>query len=220
VQSVRLLHDRQVTYKELLEYIRDEMSMQHVYQPVVIEALLDSDGTATLRQLALALLAADESAVSTAGARLRKMPLEVLKKRGVVASPSTGLWSLQVAKLTHTQRANLRAACHQRVAKFLDAHDPWSTVTSTVGFGVPYQVFLAAGGRCLLCHQEKPLQVDHIQPQSKQGTSTLDNLQALCADCNQGKSDGEWMDFRPLGHKHRPTQKRAGITYVWDQQLS
>jgi 5-methylcytosine-specific restriction endonuclease McrA len=142
----------------------------------------------------------------------------VLKKRGVVASTAPAVWSLQTTKLTHTQRAALRAACHERLAKFLDAHDPWAGTTPTVGYGVPYQVFLAAGGRCLLCHQEKPLQVDHIQPQSQQGPSTLDNLQALCADCNQGKSDGQWIDFRRDGHPHRPTQKRAGVTYFWDQQ--
>ncbi len=39
-----------VTYDELLQYIQHEMSMQHIYQPVVIEALLDANGTATLRQ--------------------------------------------------------------------------------------------------------------------------------------------------------------------------
>jgi hypothetical protein len=67
-----------MTYDELLHYIQSEMSMQHIYQPVVIEALLDANGSATLRQLALALLAADEGALATAEARLRKMPLEVL----------------------------------------------------------------------------------------------------------------------------------------------
>ena len=52
--------------------------------------------------------------MSTAEARLRKMPLEVLHRHEVVTSPSAGLWSLQVGKLTHTQRATLRAACHER----------------------------------------------------------------------------------------------------------
>lgn len=207
-----------MTFEELLHYIQNEMAMQHIYQPVVIEALLDANGSATLRQLAHALLVADEGALATAEARLRKMPIEVLKKRGVVSSPSASLWSLTTTKLTHTQRATLRAACHGRLAQFLDAHDPWSGATAAVGFGVPYQVFLAAGGRCLLCHQEKPLQVDHIQPQSQQGPNTLDNLQALCADCNQGKSNGKWIDFRRADHPHRPAQKKAGITYFWDEQ--
>ena len=34
--------------------------MSHVYQPLVIRALVEADGTATLRQLALALVAQDE----------------------------------------------------------------------------------------------------------------------------------------------------------------
>ncbi len=60
----------------------------------MIEALLDANGTATLRRLALALVAADEAAMSTAEAKLRKMPLEVLRKRQVVTWSAPGLWAL------------------------------------------------------------------------------------------------------------------------------
>jgi 5-methylcytosine-specific restriction endonuclease McrA len=33
------------------------------------------------------------------------------------------------------------------------------------------------------------LHVDHIEPWSKGGTTTLDNLQTLCSTCNIGKAD-------------------------------
>ena len=49
--------------------------------------------------------------------------------------------------------------------------------------------------RCVLCgrspatHAGVSLHIDHIVPYSKEGTSTIDNLQTLCSECNLGKSD-------------------------------
>ena len=51
------------------------------------------------------------------------------------------------------------------------------------------------GHRCVKCgadpSQDKSvrLEVDHIIPVARGGTSTLGNLQALCWECNQGKKD-------------------------------
>jgi ATP adenylyltransferase len=49
-----------MTHEELAEFIEHKMSMSHVYQPLVLRALVDSDGVATLRQLAVALVSQDE----------------------------------------------------------------------------------------------------------------------------------------------------------------
>jgi len=49
--------------------------------------------------------------------------------------------------------------------------------------------------KCVFCGKSPAtdfgtkLHIDHIIPFSKGGTSTLDNLQTLCEDCNLGKSD-------------------------------
>lgn len=179
-----------MTYEELLDFIDNRMSMMHIYQPVVIEALLEANGPVTIRQLALALLAADESAMASAEARLKRMPLRVLRKNGVIQTPTPGMHALTTPRLNHVQRANLTAACRKKLAAFLDEKDPFSGVSTEIPHGVPYEVFLAADGRCLLCHSDtKPLQVDHIRPLTKGGGNELANLQALCGDCNQGKSN-------------------------------
>lgn len=51
------------------------------------------------------------------------------------------------------------------------------------------------GEFCLNCGDTENLAIDHILPIAKGGISTLDNLQLLCAECNQIKWK-LWIDCR------------------------
>lgn len=58
------------------------------------------------------------------------------------------------------------------------------------------------GAVCMCCGYEGPrIVVDHIKPRSKFPKLELDlsNLQVLCNDCNMGKSNDDYTDFRPVG---------------------
>ena len=60
----------------------------------------------------------------------------------------------------------------------------------TVPARMRYRVLERDGHKCSSCGataQEAKLHVDHIVPYSKGGETTMDNLRALCADCNIGK---------------------------------
>ncbi|MGN6189196.1 MAG: HNH endonuclease [Conexibacter sp.] len=48
-------------------------------------------------------------------------------------------------------------------------------------------VFQRDGGRCVACESNFDLQYDHIIPVSMGGATTVQNLQLLCAPCNQSK---------------------------------
>ena len=60
-----------------------------------------------------------------------------------------------------------------------------------------HKIFVRDGYRCRECgksNKETSLEIDHIFPLSKGGTTTEDNLWVLCRDCNQAKRDTVWKD--------------------------
>jgi 5-methylcytosine-specific restriction endonuclease McrA len=48
-------------------------------------------------------------------------------------------------------------------------------------------VFARDGGRCAECGSDFELQYDHVIPIALGGSTGVDNLQLLCADCNRRK---------------------------------
>ena len=48
-----------MTYAALVEFLETKMSMSHIYQPLLIRALVDAGGATTLRQLVQDFLSRD-----------------------------------------------------------------------------------------------------------------------------------------------------------------
>ena len=53
------------------------------------------------------------------------------------------------------------------------------------------RLFRALRNVCAKCGSSDNIQIDHIKPLSMGGTNTLDNIQPLCAWCNNSKGDKE-----------------------------
>jgi len=95
-----------MTFVALKDFIQKRLRMSHLYQPMVIRELISAGGKATVRQLALSLLAQDESQIRYYEDRIKKMPLTVLKKHGVVSVD---------------RRAEIRGLCEQKLQEFIKA---------------------------------------------------------------------------------------------------
>ena len=62
-----------------------------------------------------------------------------------------------------------------------------------------FEVLKKYGAVCMLCNSTENIVVDHILPRKKFPKLAMDinNLQVLCRNCNMGKSDDDYTDFRP-----------------------
>ena len=188
--------------EELLTFLRTQMRMSHVYQPLLIRSLLDAGGQATTRQVATDFAREDEAQVRYYEERIKQMPLRVLRKHGVV-DYQDGVMKLQVDDLTFEERTELRATCERKIAEFLSQRGvgAWSQSALNIeplGESLRFQI-LKRDRVCQLCGNTKKderLEVDHIVPRSKGGTNDPSNLQVLCARCNRGKSNRDDTDFR------------------------
>jgi rubredoxin len=186
--------------RDLVEFIRINMRMSHVYQPLLIRTLVEAGGAATVRQLARAFAAADDAQVRLYEKKIKAMPLRVLKQHGVV-TVENGVVRLTATGLDFNAQNDVVAACNQRISEFLAqrGEGAWSGLleTSPVSGTVRYEV-LKRDRTCRLCgasRDETVLEVDHIVPRSKGGSNDIDNLQVLCRTCNQGKSNFDDTNF-------------------------
>lgn len=180
------------------------MRMSHTYQPLMIQALIDAGGAATIRQLAIEFAKADEPQVRYYEHRIKQMPLPVLKKHGFVEAHGD-LVTLCSERLTYEERAELRALCEQKISEFiqrrgLDPYGPRLVDFSSLPESTRYEVLRRDHGRCVLCGasaaEGRRMEVDHVVPRSRGGANTTDNLQTLCDRCNRGKSNRDDTDFR------------------------
>jgi ATP adenylyltransferase len=84
------------------------MRMSHIYQPVVLKTLLQGRGHASLRAIAAAFLAKDESQLEYYEEVTKAMPGKVLAKHHLVERTAGGYRiAVDESKLTASERAEL-----------------------------------------------------------------------------------------------------------------
>lgn len=194
----------------LRDFIQNRMRMSHIYQPVMIKALLQSGGEATTEEIATSLLAYDQSQLEYYSLRTKNMVGKVLTNNGVVEPIKNGrqITGYRLTETTHTeaQRATLEAMCDDAITEYISKRGEaiWGHRGPDSGYvsgSVRYNVLKRAKHRCELCggHEDQvALHVDHIIPRSKGGPDDISNFQALCMTCNTNKRDTDDTDFRGI----------------------
>ena len=179
------------------------MRMAHIYQPVMIKTLLESDNSVPKEQIAAKFLERDQIQIQYYKDQTRIMPGKVLKQNGVV-NFEKGIYNLNVPKLTPKQKKNLIKICDEKIQEYEKKYgkDIWkhrSNDSRLISGPDALLVKERAKFRCELCGisgSEKRLDVDHIVPVNKGGKTVIENLQALCRTCNSQKRDTSSIDYR------------------------
>jgi 5-methylcytosine-specific restriction endonuclease McrA len=107
-----------------------------------------------------------------------------------------------------------------RQVRFRLSHRKARSESEAVGISERTRARVLQHGRCAMCGRTPlehgvVLQVDHKMPQAWGGTNDLENLQALCEECNRGKKDHfrsldrYGRQIREAGQHHEP-HKRIG----------
>lgn len=198
------------SFQQLETYIRDQMRMSHVYQPVMLQLLLENCGVASTEDVAKALLSYDRSQVEYYEIRTKNMVGKVLTQNGVIEPVKDGRrivgYKLAASDLSEQETAALVELCRQRLSAYIAQRGDgiWGHRGIADGYvpgSVRYDVLKRAKNRCELCgaHEDQAaLHVDHIVPRAKGGSDDQSNFQALCITCNTNKRDRDDTDFREV----------------------
>jgi ATP adenylyltransferase len=169
------------TYERLVRFIEHDMRMSHIYQPVMIRTLLKHAGQASVRDIAIALLAEDRSQIEYYEHITQNMVGRVLTASRGITEKNGRTYTLRgFTDLSEAEVADLIRRCDAKVIQYLERRsDPWSHRRRAAGY-VPgtlrYEVLKRAKFRCELCGisaEEKALEVDHIVPRDRVELTTF-----------------------------------------------
>lgn len=194
---------------DLIDFLKNKMSMTQYYQPVLIAELLENGGKCSKEQLAACLVKYDDAVLEYYKKIVMVWPKATLEKHGVISyDKTTQMFSLN-ADLTSDVIKSASKLCEEKLLAWKarqKAENEPSFQPAT-----RYRVLARAKGKCELCgtpSSRRPIDIDHIVPQSlakngkvlKDGqlipVHSDDNLQALCFKCNRAKNNKDNTDFR------------------------
>ncbi len=191
-------------FQQLFEFIKNQMRMSHIYQPVMIKRLLEAGGVSHQNEIAKTILQYDQAQLEYYINITNKMVGRVLRNHGVVEKEGKRYNLVGFDELSKSQVSELIALCDQRIGEYIAKRGDqiWAHRNHAEGYisgTVRYEVLKRAKYRCELCGISaniKALEVDHIMPRSRGGSDDISNFQALCYSCNAMKRDRDDTDFR------------------------
>jgi ATP adenylyltransferase len=195
-----------MTFDQLREFVSHRMRMSHIYQPVMLMALLRNKGRCPTEDIARAILEHDQSQIEYYEKITREMVGRVLRNHDVVSKVGQSYILNGFEHLTESQIDSLISICQAKLDEYLEQRGEkvWQHRKLSAGYisgTLRYEVLKRAAFHCELCGISadlKALEVDHIIPRNHGGTDDIENLQGLCYSCNAMKQDRDDTDFRAV----------------------
>ena len=208
-------------YIELRDFIQNRMIMNHIYQPVMLTALLTQNGKATSSEIASLFLSKDQSQIEYYEQIVNRMVGKVLRSHNLVTKlPRQSDYYLKgFSGLKSEEVQQLISLCDEKLKHFENTRGDsvWehrSRNRRLVSGSVRYSVFKRANFHCELCGiraDDKALEVDHIVPKSLGGADDISNYQALCYSCNASKGNRDSTDL--VGNRIDYTNRVDGCLF-------
>lgn len=204
-----------MTYEQFVDFVQNRMRMSHVYQPVMLLALLRGGGRSSTTDIARSILAHDESQIEYYEDVTKNMVGRVLGNHGIAEKVGGGYALVGFDNLEAEQIEHLIGLCESKLNdyKARRGRQIWRHRRVSAGYvsgTLKYEVLKHARFRCELCGisaEVRALEVDHIVPRARGGKDDPDNLQALCYSCNSMKRDRDASDFRGLRESYNLRQR-------------
>jgi ATP adenylyltransferase len=213
------LYSVRMTYEQLVDFLQSRMRMSHVYQPVMLMALLRRGGRCSTGEIARSILAHDQSQIEYYEDVTKNMVGRVLRSHGIVQKEGDGYSLVGYEDLNGEQVEGLMQLCQLKLDEYKAKRGEriWQHRKASAGYisgTLRYEVLKRARFRCELCGVSadvRALEVDHIVPRNRGGTDHADNLQALCYRCNSMKRDRDDTDFRGIRESYE--QRKRGCPF-------
>lgn len=144
-------------YKSLRDFIDHTMRMSHIYQPVMLETLLERGGQASMREIAAQILAHDESQLDYYEQIVKNMPGRVLASHGIVQRAGDNyVLAPTVRDLSDEERSDLIRRCREALEAFKEKRGAAIWEHRRPGLGIipgraRYETLKRAAFRCELC---------------------------------------------------------------------
>jgi len=101
-------------FTELKKFITEDMSMSHIYQPVMLIELLENDGRATVKQIAQAILNHDPTQIDYYSEIVKNMVGKVLtKNRGITSKEADAYLLAGASDLSDAEKRELKTLCER-----------------------------------------------------------------------------------------------------------
>lgn len=188
----------------MANFIQKKMRMTHIYQPIMIKTLLESNDTARVEDIARGFLNEDKTQLNYYMNIVRRWPHDTLIRKHKIAKydKAAKKYTLLLDDVSQQQRRRLIEMCELRLQEFID-RDPWiqkfrELDRRSMSGSLRYDILAKSKGVCVACgakSQDAFLHVDHIIPVSLGGVTEPYNLQALCDKCNMQKRNRDDTDF-------------------------
>jgi len=104
-------------FKTLKNYIENKMRMSHIYQPIMIKSLLESNNKATVEKIARKFNEKDESNIEIFRITTKNMPGRILKKHDIVEEKD-GTYELKINSITEEQKRKLIEICDEKIKEY------------------------------------------------------------------------------------------------------